>query len=1530
MAQEPKITGQQSSGSTLPDGRFTRVGSATAFGVRERFPEGLAAIGNTLYMVGEQNDALYSINKDTGVGMRIGNAFAFGVFERSPSGLAAIGNTLYMVGSANNALFTLDITTGVATRVGSANNFGVSEGTPRGLAAIGNTLYMVGGSNEALYSINKDTGVGMRIGNANDFGVRESIPRGLAAIGTTLYMVGDSNNALYTIDTTTGIGTRVNSVNAFGVGETSPRGLAAIGNTLYMVGERHEALYVSTSPTPTPVPTNVTATTRADSIFFSWDSVAGADRYEWRITNGVNRSDTHNPTAGARQSQIVHNFPVGITYMVSVRARVGGVWSDYSTPVSVVVRIALTAIADDEDSITISWDAVSGISSYEYRFGTVSGTYGNWVDTGSTATSISVGSLNANTQYFFQVRPVFPFHSGEVSNEASATTSATKPSAPTNLVATAGVTSIRLSWDAVSGITGYSIRLKTDGDYGRWRPLSGTRTFTDVALDNNLDFLETGVEYTFQVRADNNSVSSDPSNEASATPAAPLSAPTNLTATAGIESVSLAWDAISGITSYQYRFKTDGNYGDWVDTSSTANSVEVDSLTAGTLYTFQVRSVNNSRFSSESNEATATPTAAPTSITAPTNLTATARVGGVSLSWDAVSLATSYQYRIKTTGAYSGWSNAGTGTFFVVQPLDADVAATFQVRARNDTFSLISDPSNEASATPTAPQPEPYVPQNPMAVAQSRNNVFLYWSPVSQSRIRSYEYRFKTNAGYGNWINTRRAFPEQVVASLSAGTRYIFQIRSKYLDPSDRDSLRQITSNPSAEITATPASSAPDTPSNFSTTPLNNGNIRLDWDAVSGVAGYRYNYWVNDSPVEIYSGWIDAGSGTSEIVSGLTDGVSYRFRIVSVDSAGTFSNFSSTVRETSRVIPDAPDAPTITATAQESPLGSVKVVITAVDNATGYDYRYMQGSNAFTEWDDTGVDLSPANPEVVISGLAKGVIHTFEARAKNAGGNSDPSNQATATPLGLPDGPVITSVDEGDGQLTITWTAPSNTGGRPITSYSIDSADLSDIFDPKDIRHVDALPTARSHTFTGLTNDVEYTLVIAAVTSLGRSTPITETGTPSAATIAAMFTDFTGVKSGNFSIGIDFTGTDLVSGFDASDLGITFVSGDTISDAGLADFTITRVLNSQRQNTNQFLINFTPAADRKGVFSIDVIGEVIVNSARATVLVSAVEVNYDNITPIMASWENIAGIKIRDFAVDLVFSRVVSGVDKTDINLISVSGDTVATMGLADYTIADMGSGNWRFTFTPETDVSGIFDIDFTGTVIETVSGSQITRNVSVARARINVNSSSTIEPEAAQEVSIGPPERPLGRVALIPLTDTVTFDITWREDFEGFNESHISIYESNQGPVNPLGTLLNNVGTSGTFTHYRLSYTPPPNSRGFVVVEVAENISEDNLPFATPQIAYDTRNIQTPVNVISWDMPDGVVMDAMFECSVLLSRALVAPEILLVSDIGIDGIEGAEVESVEVDENNDRQYNITVSIPQRAQGNLTLTIIGM
>ena len=249
-------------------GEFTRVGmTAKGFGLGIEQVAGLVSINNTLYMMGDNPDALYTLDTETGTATLIETDIVepgLSVGEGVPGGLASIGDTLYIVGEGNNILYTLGTTAGtsdMATQVGTTpRGFGVADMAarrPNGLASIGDTLYMVTAfASPALYTISTsgDTaGMATRVGSATDFEVGESNPYGLASIGNVLYMAGRSRmnsglgGQLYVINTKTGVATALSTdVSNFGVGEISPSGLASIGNTLYMVGDFRDILYKAT------------------------------------------------------------------------------------------------------------------------------------------------------------------------------------------------------------------------------------------------------------------------------------------------------------------------------------------------------------------------------------------------------------------------------------------------------------------------------------------------------------------------------------------------------------------------------------------------------------------------------------------------------------------------------------------------------------------------------------------------------------------------------------------------------------------------------------------------------------------------------------------------------------------------------------------------------------------------------------------------------------------------------------------------------------------------------------------------------------------------------------------------------------------------------------------------------------------------------------------------------------------------------------------------------------------------------------
>ena len=185
--------------------------------------------------------------------------------------------------------------------------------------------------------------------------------------------------------------------------------------------------------------------------------------------------------------------------------------------------------------------------------------------------------------------------------------------------------------------------------------------------------------------------------------------PTNLAATAGNQQASLSWTASSGATSYQVKRATTSG-GPYATLVSPAATTYADTgLTNGTAYYYVVTAVNATGESGNSNQATATPMAAPTAPVAPLNLTATGGNQQVSLAWTASTGATSYNVeRAATNGGPYTTVASPAGTSYSDTTVSNGTTYYYVVTAVS--ASGQSANSNQASATPSATTPAPPTP----------------------------------------------------------------------------------------------------------------------------------------------------------------------------------------------------------------------------------------------------------------------------------------------------------------------------------------------------------------------------------------------------------------------------------------------------------------------------------------------------------------------------------------------------------------------------------------------------------------------------------------------------------------------------------------------------------------------------------------------------------------------------------------------------------------------------------------------------
>jgi fibronectin type 3 domain-containing protein len=220
-------------------------------------------------------------------------------------------------------------------------------------------------------------------------------------------------------------------------------------------------------------------------------------------------------------------------------------------------------------------------------------------------------------------------------------------------------------------------------------------------------------------------------------------APTNLAATAGNQQASLTWTASSGATSYNVKRGT-ASGGPYTTVVSPAGTTYADtSLTNGTAYYYVVTAVDGTEESGNSNQATATPSAAPTAPVPPLNLTAMGGNQHVSLAWTASTSATSYNVKRATTngGPYTTVASP-TGPSYTDTTVINGTPYYYVVTSVNATGQ--SGNSNQATATPAAPPAVPAAPLN-LTATGGNEQVSLAWT--ASTGATSYNVKRATTNG---------------------------------------------------------------------------------------------------------------------------------------------------------------------------------------------------------------------------------------------------------------------------------------------------------------------------------------------------------------------------------------------------------------------------------------------------------------------------------------------------------------------------------------------------------------------------------------------------------------------------------------------------------------------------------------------------------------------------------------------------------------------------------------------------------------
>ncbi len=764
-------------------------------------------------------------------------------------------------------------------------------------------------------------------------------------------------------------------------------------------------------------------------------------------------------------------------------------------------------------------------------------------------TSTLYTGLSPGTTRHIRIRSQDSDGWGPWSDVVSGTTNGrTRPGPPSTLAATVDSPSmITVSWtpgdDGGSSITKYSIRVFPDGNFSA--PLFSKTTEPSVR-SHTVTGLTAATRYVLTVRPEN-SIGSDGSFKfvrATTNAATIPGPPASLTAmVTGPSTINLSWEPPvetggSPITKYSIRVFPDGNFNTPLFSKTTEPSVRshtVTGLTAATRYVLTVRP-ENSIGSDGSFKFVRATTAALTAPAAPTGLTATASGRStINLSWTAPSdnggaAITGYKIesRLQSETSFKTlvMDTKSTDTEYSHTGLTPSTQRFYRVSAINSEGAGTA--SNVDDAT-TAAATRPGRPTGLTATAVGRDKIKLSWTAPTDDggkAITGYRIDYQPQRGWPTLVdNTGTTATEYTHEGLAPSTTHTYLVRARNgSGPRDVGAF-------SNQVTATTdAATAPGAPSSVTATADGPTTINLSWaapadDGGAAITGYRVEF-----RVAVNSGnWtvLPDVATLAQSVENLQAGTTIYARVTAKNSVD-YGTASEVVNATTNSTARAPGAPTgLTATADGPE--TISLFWTAPTNTGGAaitGYQIEVSPNGTSNWDDLVEDTQSTKTTYTHTGLDAGTTRHYRVRARNSegAGAASSTDDATTLPATVPAAPAdLIATADGATTINLSWKAPTNTGGIPLTGYQMEVSPNGNTWTPVTPAHTG---TGRTYSHTGLrANTTQYYRVYARnAKGLGAASN-TANATTSAATATAPGapTGLTATASGQTTINLSWT-----------------------------------------------------------------------------------------------------------------------------------------------------------------------------------------------------------------------------------------------------------------------------------------------------------------------------------------------------------------------------------------------------------------------
>ncbi|MEI6051219.1 MAG: fibronectin type III domain-containing protein, partial [Opitutaceae bacterium] len=432
------------------------------------------------------------------------------------------------------------------------------------------------------------------------------------------------------------------------------------------------------------------------------------------------------------------------------------------------------------------------------------------------------------------------------------------------------------------------------------------------------------------------------------------------------------------------------------------------------------------------------------------------------------------------TASPGGATASGYASPLTVTGLTNGNSYTFTVTATN---AIGTGTSSSASGSVTPLATLPGRPTNTKAAFNTgaSGTIFVSFStPVNNGGTAITNYEVTAQVADGSTIETvttTGASSPISVTGLTNARPYIFTVRA---NNGSRGAASDVSN---WEYPSTP----PAAPTNVVAVAAN-GSATLSFTPPATIGGGYIQY---------YNVYITGGTynrtyfnkifyiGTPVVVTGLTNGTAYTFKMTATNFPGGQTSPDSAASNSITPVSTVAGTPT-------------SVSVTTTDTTATVSFSAPTSGPAITSYTvtaipsdgSTAVTATGASTSINVTGLTTGLPYYFSVTATAANGSTSAAQvttNASTTAATAPSAPTGVAATAGAGQATVSFTAPSDNGSA-ITSYTVTATPFSG-------SSVTATGSSSPITVTGLTPFTSYTFTVKATNLIG-------TGSDSAASAA--------------------------------------------------------------------------------------------------------------------------------------------------------------------------------------------------------------------------------------------------------------------------------------------------------------------------------------------------------------------------------------------------------------------------------------------